>query len=352
MFFGGLKQGVVTALARNAAWERPSSRTTLLATTLFVLMSAGSVLQAGDLPIRIGLLVRVPKGSVHVDKKKGTVNGRRYRGTLKVVPSKGNRVTVVNVVEVEDYLRSVVPAEMPHSWPKEALKAQAVVARSYAVANRGRFASEGFDLCATPSCQVYEGMASEHPSSDEAVKATRGEELLYMGRPISAVFHSCCGGRTDDARDVWRSDGKPYLRGVSSPWCREESPNYQWVAKISDKDMAERLAAAGHDLGKVESIRIVSRTRAGRAYEVRVTGTRGATTFQANAFRLIVGPKSLRSTFWSGLSHGDGEWRFHGKGWGHGVGLCQWCAKVMAGKGRRYKEILTYFYRNTKVKKL
>lgn len=317
-----------------------------------ILLAAASVLHAGDTPIRIGLLVRVPKDSVHVNKKKGTVNGRRYRGALKVVPSRGNRVTVVNVVELEDYLRSVVPSEMPHSWPAEALKAQSVVARSYAVANHGRFASDGFDLCATAACQVYDGMASEHPSSDEAVKATRGEALMYMGRPISAVFHSCCGGRTDDARDVWRSDGKPYLKGVCSPWCREESPNYQWEAKISDRDMAERLAASGHDVGRVESIRIVSRTKAGRAYEVRVTGTKASATFQANAFRLIVGPKCLRSTLWVGLSHGGGEWRFHGRGWGHGVGLCQWCAKVMAGKGHRYKEILIYFYRNTKVRKL
>jgi stage II sporulation protein D len=321
------------------------------AAALSILLAAGSASQAGDISIRVGLLVRVPKASVRVDKKKGTVNGRRYRGTLKVVPSGGNSVTVVNVVELEDYLRSVVPAEMPYSWPKEALKAQAVVARSYAVSNRGRYASEGFDLCATAACQVYEGTASENASSDEAVKATRGEVVMYMGRPISAVFHSSCGGRTDDARDVWRSDGKPYLRGVRSPWCRQESPHYQWEAKISDKDMAGRLAAAGHDVGPVESIRIVSRTKAGRAYEVRVTGTKSAQTFQANAFRLIVGPKSLRSTLWSGLSHSDGEWRFHGKGWGHGVGLCQWCSKVMAGQGHRYKEILTYFYRNTKVKK-
>ena len=280
------------------------------------------------------------------------VNGHPYRGAVEIVSDGKGRLTVINELELEDYVRSVVPAEMPHSWPPEALKAQSVVARSYAVANRGRFGNDGYDLCATAACQVYDGVQSEKPSTDKAVDATRGEVLTFKGKPVSAVFHSCCGGQTDDAKDVWRSGNTPYLRGVRARWCREECPFYQWKADISDDDLSRRLRAAGHDVGRVESLRITSHTGAGRAYEVRVTGSSGAATLQANAFRLIVGARLLRSTFWTGLSHVDGKWRFNGKGWGHGVGLCQWCAKVTAGQGYKYKEILTYFYRNTKVKAL
>jgi stage II sporulation protein D len=303
--------------------------------------------------MRVGLAIRVPAGSVRVNKEKGTVNGRRYRGELKVVPAGKGRVTVVNVLPMEDYVRGVVASEMSHGWPLEALKSQAVVARSYAVANKGRYASDGFDLCATPACQVYGGISAERPATDKAVASTRGQVLMYKGEPISAVFHSCCGGETDDAKDVWRSKGVPYLKGVRGRWCRRGSPHHQWKAEISEETLAAAMRSAGHDVGsRIRSIRIVSRTGAGRAYEVRVTGDERGATLQANAFRLIVGSRLLKSTWWSGVSSDGGKWRFHGQGWGHGVGLCQWCAKMTADQGYKYKEILTYFYRHAKVKEL
>ena len=361
-----------------------------LSPLLFLLIA--SVSTAGEKPIRIGILTGVSSASVGSFQTSGSkklgkarkpviadkgglkigderfprkvrldpmgdgkhilVNGHPYRGAVVIVADGKGRLTVINELDLEDYVRSVVPAEMPHSWPLEALKAQAVVARSYAVANRDRFGKEGYDLCATAACQVYEGVQSEKPSTDKAVDATRGQVLTFKDKPVSAVFHSCCGGRTDDAKDVWRSGPIPYLRGVRARWCRQECPFYQWKADISDDDLSRRLRAAGHDVGRVQSLRIVSRTGAGRAYEVRVIGSSAAATLQANAFRLIVGSRLLRSTFWTGLSVSGHVWRFNGKGWGHGVGLCQWCAKITAGQGYKYKEILTYFYRNTKVKEL
>jgi stage II sporulation protein D len=279
------------------------------------------------------------------------VNGRSFRGTLEIF-ARGGRLTAVNELEVEDYLRGVVGSEMPPSWPLEALKAQTVVARSYAEANRGRFAKDGYDICATAACQVYDGVRGEKASTDKAVAETRGRVLLYKGKPVSAVFHSCCGGRTDDARDVWRSAGVPYLRGVKGRWCGGESPHSRWEAVLSADKMSARLAAAGQGVGRLRHVRIASRTGAGRAYEVRVQGDAGARTLRANDFRLIVGARELRSTLWTGLSRRGGSWRFNGRGWGHGVGLCQWCAKVTAAQGHRHKEILAYFYRNVKVKEL
>lgn len=305
---------------------------------------------AKERTIRVGLAVRKPLSALKIDKQRGLLNGRRYRGRLSVLPAGNGKVTVINIVPLEDYLRSVVPSEMPHSWPAEALKAQAVVARSYALANMGQYGKDGYDICATASCQVYRGMESEHRSTDKAVKDTKGEYLTYKGAQVSAVFHSSCGGRTDDSSDVWKGDRKPYLKGVRSKWCREESPHSQWEAKIPDKEMDAALRAAGYDLGRVKHLRIVSRTKAGRAYEVRVTGTKGGETFPGNRFRLIVGSQKIRSTLWSGLSHRDGVWCIHGRGWGHGVGLCQWCAKITAGYGYKHREILAYFYRSTKVR--
>ncbi len=280
------------------------------------------------------------------------VDGRPYRGAVELLWKGPGRFTVVNEAGLEDYVRGVVSQEMSHSWPAEALRCQAVVARSYAVANKGRFGKDGYDLCATAACQVYGGKEAEHPSTDKAVDDTRGEVLTYKGDVISAVFHSCCGGQTDDSKDVWRGKGLPYLEGVRCRWCRNESPHYQWKSDISDPVLEDALKAGGHGVGEVKSVRIVSRTGSGRAYEVRITGENGGVTMNANAFRLLLGDKVLKSTFWSGISHERGTWRFSGRGWGHGVGLCQWCARATAEKGYKYKEILTYFYRHTKVKVL
>lgn len=280
------------------------------------------------------------------------VNGRSFRGTIEIVARGAGRLLVINDLDVEEYLRGVVASEMPPSWPAEALKAQTVVARSYAMANMGRFGKDGYDICATASCQVYDGVRGEKAATDAAVKATKGRVLAYKGKTVSAVFHSCCGGRTDSAKDVWRSAGVPYLRGVRGRWCKGASPHARWTGEIPDHVMEARLRAAGQNVGRVKDIRISARTNAGRAYEVRVTGSERSATLRANDFRLIVGARELRSTLWTGVSHKRGVWRFNGQGWGHGVGLCQWCAKVTAGQGFRYNEILSYFYKNVKVKEL
>jgi len=140
---------------------------------------------------------------------------RRYRGSFLVSPAAGG-VRLVNVVPLETYLRGVVPAEMgPRAFPAlEALKAQAVAARTYAVAHLGERSSEGYDICATQACQVYEGVGVEHPLSDRAVAETAGEILVFQGRPIDAMYHSTCAGHTEDAAAVLPERAAPYLLGV------------------------------------------------------------------------------------------------------------------------------------------
>lgn len=159
-----------------------------------------------------------------------TQEGRPYRGVLEIRVTDRGTLLVVNELNLEQYLRGVVPEELgPGAFPElEALKAQAVAARTYAYANRGQFAEAGFDICDTPRCQVYGGQASEHPLSDRAVAETAGEILVFDGQPINALYTSTCGGHTEDAAVVFPEMAAPYLRGVP---CRPEQEELErsWV---------------------------------------------------------------------------------------------------------------------------
>ncbi|MDX1390099.1 MAG: SpoIID/LytB domain-containing protein, partial [Acidobacteriota bacterium] len=150
------------------------------------------------------------------------VEGKPYRGIIELRISPFGTVQAINWIEFETYLLGVVPAELgPEMWPQmEALKAQAVAARTYAWKHRGQFADEGFDLCATPRCQVYEGESAEHPMSDRAVVQTRGEILTWKGEPITAMYTATCGGHTEDAAEIFPEDASPYLVAVP---CRAET---------------------------------------------------------------------------------------------------------------------------------
>jgi stage II sporulation protein D len=145
-----------------------------------------------------------------------SVDGAAYRGRLEVRGAADGSLTVVNVLGVEDYLRGVVPNELsPVSFPElEALKAQAVAARTYALRNLGQFAEQGYDICATPACQVYRGRESEQALTDEAVEQTRGMAAVYQGGLVNALYTSTCGGHTEDVENIFEGDGQPYLRGV------------------------------------------------------------------------------------------------------------------------------------------
>ncbi|HEX4823109.1 MAG TPA: SpoIID/LytB domain-containing protein [Candidatus Polarisedimenticolaceae bacterium] len=149
------------------------------------------------------------------------VGGKPYRGVVEVRVDASGRLRAVDWVELESYLRGVVPSELgPEIWPQiEALKAQAVAARTYAMANAGQFEDEGFDICATPRCQAYGGAEAEHPLSDRAVSETRGEIASYEGKPIDALYTATCGGHTEDAKEIFPEQAAPYLVGVP---CRAE----------------------------------------------------------------------------------------------------------------------------------
>jgi stage II sporulation protein D len=193
------------------------------------------------------------------------VNGTPYRGVVEVRRA-GNGVTAVNVVHIEDYLRGVVPYEMsPVEYPEiEALKAQAVAARTYALHNLGQYASRGYDLCATAACQVYRGKEGEHPLTDRAVEETRNVVIVYGGKPINALFTSTCGGHTENVENVFNGPPVPYLRGVP---CRTERTAWRVIRSLTQESSLSGEDA--RDAALIESLGIVlSDVEAARARTV------------------------------------------------------------------------------------
>lgn len=280
-----------------------------------------------------------------------TLNGRRYRGALEL-RHKGGGLTAVNIVPVDDYLRSVVPEEMPVDWPAEAIKAQSVAARSFALASRGRHAGEGYDLCTTTHCQLYTGTAAEKSASNAAIKATRGEVLTYGGKPIEALFHTDSGGMTENSEDVWGSHVS-YLRAAKDT----PTKTMPWTKTISRVDLERKLAAKGHDIGKVRSLALSplaigraakDRTASGRVKTMTVKGTKSTATLSGTTWRSLLG---LKSTLFDAKLAKDMV-TFTGYGSGHGLGISQWGAERMAARGASYAEILHHYYTGTTLQQL
>lgn len=279
------------------------------------------------------------------------LDGRRYRGALELRHKSGG-LTAVNIVPVDDYLRSVVPEEMPTDWPAEALKAQSVAARSFSLASRGRHASEGYDLCTTTHCQLYTGTAAEKTASTAAVRATRGEVLTYGGKPIEALFHTDSGGMTESSENVWGSH-VPYLRTVRDAQIK----TLPWTKTITRADLERKLAAKGHAIGKVRSIALSplaigraakDRTASGRVKTMTVKGTKGAATLSGTTWRSLLG---LKSTLFDAKLTKDAV-TFTGYGSGHGLGISQWGAKRLAETGKSYADILHHYYTGTTLQQL
>lgn len=280
-----------------------------------------------------------------------SLDGRRYRGALEL-RHRGGGLTAVNIVPVDGYLRSVVPEEMPVDWPAEAIKAQSVAARSFALASRGRHASEGYDLCTTTHCQLYTGTAAEKSASDAAIKATRGEVLTYGGKPIEALFHTDSGGMTENSEDVWGSH-VPYLRAAKDT----PAKTMPWTKTISRADLGRKLAAKGHTIGRVRLLALSplaigraakDRTASGRVKTMTVKGTKGTATLSGTTWRSLLG---LKSTLFDAKLAKDMV-TFTGYGSGHGLGISQWGAERMAAKGASYAEILHHYYTGTKLQQL
>jgi stage II sporulation protein D len=295
-------------------------------------------------------------------------SGRWYRGTFRIYASSPEGLTLVNEVELESYLRGVLPSEIgnPPAAEYEAVKAQAVAARSYSLSYIGRRAELGFDLWATVEDQVYEGTKRENEPSDRALRETQGEVAVSDGLPLRALYCSTCGGRTSNVEDVWPWPWTSYLRSVrdasgDSDYCAR-SGTYRWREEWNVADFLQTLrqyapaegAAPALLAGNLLDARIRSRSRCGRVAELVIETTAGETVLRGDRIRWVLRRPGtaaiLRSSFIKIGVARDPEGRpervvVSGAGNGHGIGLCQNGALGMARAGKGYREILRHYYK-------
>lgn len=270
------------------------------------------------------------------------INDRKYRGNIRLVKKENLHLLVVNDTELEDYVKGILYHEVSHYWPEEALKAQAVVCRTYALYQMGENSSRDFDVTNDVYSQVYGGKTSERDRTNKAVDETRGIVLVYDGKVFPAYFHATCGGHTENASLLWDID-IPVLRGVPCAFCKE-SPHFNWHQVIALAELKDALAKAGYNVsGDITAIETLGRDRSGRLRGLKIKTVKDSLTLSAKDFRNILGPNIIKSTnFEVNISGSDAV--FEGLGWGHGVGMCQWGAYFMAKEGRSYKDILAYYY--------
>lgn len=331
-----------------------------------------------------------------------TVGSSKYRGRIEIGRYNGaSKVSAVNVLPLEDYLKGVVTCEMPRSWPIEALKAQAVCARSYGIMTGGERSSggleKGYFIGDSESFQVYKGVSGESEAGTRAVDETRGELALYENRVIRTYYFSTSGGSTETAEDVW-GNGKPYLRSVSDIY--ETEPEKQpWIVTLSASEIASNLSKNGMNVGTVKDVKPEIITMSGHIYSIKVTGSKGSVNVEKGKIRTVFG---LPSTKFKVVKYGDapdkvsakgeseektvrignsyiissdgrtdkagnldqymvlsndnitgfakdapkegGVFEFAGSGYGHSVGMSQSGAKGMAKAGFSYKEIISHYF--------
>ena len=277
------------------------------------------------------------------------LDGRPYRGVLRLHREPGGRLMAVNVLPLEEYVRGVMRAEIAPDWPLEAMKAQAVVARTYALYGVLTSGEAPYDLTATTASQLYAGAWGEDTRSDEAVRGTRGVVLTYEGMIIPAFYHSASGGMTEDAVEVWEKR-YPFIVGVPDSFSAG-APHHLWEETLPEETLRRRLAAGGYALGVIQSIEPDGRSRSGRIQRLLIRHASGLLTLEAKVFRHLVGAEVLRSTNFTVLQNGTG-FTFVGKGWGHGVGMSQWGAKGMAELAFGYEETLQYYFPLTALHRL
>lgn len=276
-------------------------------------------------------------------------NGIDYGGDISVRLESDNSVTVIEEIQLEEYLYGVLPKEMNYQWPMEALKAQAVAARTYALKNINQFEAEGFDLHSDVRDQAYIGRSQAHPRIIEAVDATKGQVLAYKGTLLSAFYHANCGGQT--SQPIWgkQTSTIPPLSGVKCGMCGW-SKNKSWSRSITEKDALEFIRARAKTkkrITKINNIKITRRNKASRALTLQFQTNAGNFSVNANDFRLTY--TQLKSTYFTNILKSKNRFVFQGRGYGHGVGMCQEGAKQMAQKKSKYRDILKKYYPNASV---
>lgn len=305
-------------------------------------------------PTEAGLLVNEQYfDGNHLICRSGTtpvyVNGRPAGRTLYVYRDTGPAIVAVAEIPLDTYLAGVLEGELDPTWPEEALKAQAVAARSYAIAKRlanlGSAAPTMYDLESGIEDQVYRAGRRRDSRIAAAIASTRGEILAINRQPLKAYYHSCCGGMTEPAANVWGPEAAQRFETVRDPFC-VRAPNARWRWTLTRQRLQELLRAAGHTATPIHGLKTTRAAQGERTALVTVETDGDPIQFSGNQFRRLVGFQELKSTLFKVRDHGN-RWVFQGRGSGHGAGLCQWGAKGMAERGKGYQEILAFYYPGT-----
>ena len=301
-------------------------------------------------------------------------DGRRYRGRVNVIRDPAG-LTLINRVPVESYLAGVIGGELGARRPDErqAMFAQAVVSRTFALANRGRWEGQGFDAWADVRDQVYAGVAGETGEVWAALRATRGEVVRYHGELIDAYFHSTCGSSTAAVEEAFRNArGRPYLRPVSDAsggghyYC-DLSPRFRWreewdavqLRAILSRTLPAMIDAGGGGLQRITDVEVARTTQSGRVGELRIVFEHGDVRVPGSDVRAVLRPSPDQllgsAAFRLAVTKNGGQVTrliAVGTGWGHGVGMCQWGAVGRARAGQDYRTILTTYFPGTNVERL
>lgn len=331
------------------------------------------------------------------------LNGTYYRGSIKLIKNNDNYF-IINHVSLEEYLYGVIPKEIPSSAPLEALKAQAIVSRSYSLSNLNKHIKDGYNLCDSTHCQVYGGYSAEKDSTNLAVNETKGIILKYNDKVADAVFHSSSGGHTESSANVWGTN-IPYLVAVKDPFSLN-APNSNWNITFTNSVIANNLRNNNIEIQDLIDIEVLDRTESGRVKTIKVISSDKTILLSGDKFRSIMGTTNLKSTLFSiekkydadqviktsltkngveeidfstntimvmtsdGIKNLDkssinvlnnfgqsninintkvSSFSFVGKGYGHGVGMSQYGAIEMAKEGYNYEQILQYYYKDIKI---
>jgi stage II sporulation protein D len=323
---------------------------------LYVINSEGSVLPL-EQP-QAGITFKGSKGVVSLGDSESlnlvsltsNTGVTRYRGDFEFVVDNG-KLTAINELDIEEYLYGVVPSEAIPSWPEEALKAQAVAARNYAMQKVETSRGEPFNMVADQYNQVYGGYDAETEATNKAVKDTSGIVMVSKGSLITAFFHSSSGGFTENSEDVWLNP-LPYIKWKADPFDKNDN-HYNWQVTYTSEQLTALMTKAGYPLKTVTGIEIKERTSSGaRVKTMEVTGvddkekTKRIKIGNADQVRATLGLKS--ALFVMEVSYNEDKSlksvKITGRGYGHGVGMSQYGACGMASQGYNYQDILKYYY--------
>ncbi len=312
------------------------------------------------------LKLKAPLEALTITPQNGAtfaINDGKYEGVLKIIPQGANFI-VVEEIDFEDYLRGVVPFEVHYEWPDELLKTQAILARSYALRaledavidyNNPAFKTNDRTVYELTNDshrnQMYRGSAMGYPSTDKAVRETKGLITAYNDKLFAPYYHSSCGAVGTDPLPWFSDDADlpPLKKGVKCNLCTT-SKYHSWEITFPEEDIEKFLLSKGLD-GHLEKVKVAARAKHKHATEFLFVTDKGKIKTNAHDFRMAMGPGTLRSTNIKNIKEADGKVTFKGNGWGHGAGLCQIGAKEMASAGKTYEEILKYYFPGVQLQK-